>query len=303
MTTGNAKYLVCAMTAFAAAAPAFAADLDGDGVPDGNDVCCNTPAGVAVDAAGRPLGDLDFDCDVDLADFAIFALNITGPLAPVACPDCSDGIANGSETDVDCGGGECPPCADGLQCFVASDCQSMVCNASNLCATPSCSDGVQNGGETGVDCGGPCPLCPMPNGSACTFNAECLSFNCVDGVCCNTPCTALCQACDLPGSVGSCANIPNGQDPDNECAGAATCNGSGACAALSPLGAPCSLNAQCASNFCVDGVCCNTACAGVCQACNLTGSVGGCANIPTGQDPANECPGAAFCNGAGVCTP
>lgn len=48
------------------------ADTDGDGVDDAFDVCCDTPTDVAVDGEGRPLGDLDTDCDVDLVDFAIF---------------------------------------------------------------------------------------------------------------------------------------------------------------------------------------------------------------------------------------
>lgn len=61
-------------------APAWAVDTDGDGVDDVIDVCDNTPPGIAVDAQGRPRGDLDRDCDVDLDDFAIFQGNMTGPL-------------------------------------------------------------------------------------------------------------------------------------------------------------------------------------------------------------------------------
>ena len=61
--------------------------------------------------------------------------------APCGPPSCSDGIQNGDETGVDCGGSSCPAC-------------------------PTCSDGVQNGDETGVDCGGsscaPCP-CTGPS--------------------------------------------------------------------------------------------------------------------------------------------
>ena len=54
---------------------------------------------------------------------------------------CTDGIQNGQETGVDCGGPDCPAC-------------------------PTCTDGIQNGQETGVDCGGPdCPACP---GGGCT---------------------------------------------------------------------------------------------------------------------------------------
>ena len=41
----------------------LATDSDGDGVDDAVDVCNNTPAGTAVDAEGRPLGDIDKDCD------------------------------------------------------------------------------------------------------------------------------------------------------------------------------------------------------------------------------------------------
>ncbi|MEM9850187.1 MAG: T9SS type A sorting domain-containing protein, partial [Bacteroidota bacterium] len=52
-------------------------------------------------------------------------------------PTCDDGIQNGLETGVDCGGPDCPPCME-----------------------PTCDDGIQNGLETGVDCGGPdCPPC------------------------------------------------------------------------------------------------------------------------------------------------
>lgn len=57
----------------------------------------------------------------------------TAPCGPASC---TDGIQNGDETGVDCGGSSCPAC-------------------------PTCSDGIQNGDETGVDCGGPdCAPCP-----------------------------------------------------------------------------------------------------------------------------------------------
>lgn len=54
---------------------------------------------------------------------------------------CDDGIQNGDELGVDCGGLNCP----------------FPCNP------PTCGDGIQNGQETGIDCGAPgCPDCPTP---------------------------------------------------------------------------------------------------------------------------------------------
>ena len=76
---------------------------------------------------------------------------------------CTDGIQNGNETGVDCGGScapcmTMPTCSDGIQ---NGNETGVDCGGS--CApcmmTPTCSDGVQNGNETGVDCGGSCTPC------------------------------------------------------------------------------------------------------------------------------------------------
>ena len=75
-------------------------------------------------------------------------------------PTCTDGVQNGDETGVDCGGTSCAPCVtpptctDGIQNGdeTGVDCGGSTCAP---CVTPpTCSDGVQNGDETGVDCGG-----------------------------------------------------------------------------------------------------------------------------------------------------
>ena len=75
-------------------------------------------------------------------------------------PTCTDGIQNGNETGVDCGGPDCAPCVipptcdDGIQNGdeTGVDCGGPDCAP---CVTPpTCDDGIQNGDETGVDCGG-----------------------------------------------------------------------------------------------------------------------------------------------------
>jgi len=88
-----------------------------------------------------------------------------GPDCP-ACPTCDDGIQNGNETGVDCGGPDCPACPtcfDGIQ---NGNETGVDCGGPDCTACPTCDDSVQNGFETGVDCGGPdCPACPCTGDS------------------------------------------------------------------------------------------------------------------------------------------
>jgi hypothetical protein len=77
-------------------------------------------------------------------------------------------------------------------------------------------------------------------------------------------------------------------------------------------GASCTSPAECASSFCVDGVCCERACTEACFACasRLTFRADGtCAATSGGLDPHGDCgstPGACvgpYCDGAGRCKP
>lgn len=77
------------------------------------------------------------------------------------CGNCTDGIMNGDEDGVDCGGRVCEPCHDcsnGIQDWGEEDvdCGGPFCEP---CAT--CTDGIKNQGETGIDCGGPCGPCSI----------------------------------------------------------------------------------------------------------------------------------------------
>ena len=86
---------------------------------------------------------------------------------------------------------------------------------------------------------------------------------------------------------------------DAECSGGAYCS-AGACVEKDADGEPCTEGRTCMSTFCSDGVCCDSACTGQCEACNLTASVGKCSGVngePQGdRDP---CPGAS---GTDPCT-
>lgn len=62
----------------------FAGDADGDGVPDSDDVCPNTPPGVLVDRHGRPAADFSADCLVNGLDLNGFVNQLLMP--PVAPP-------------------------------------------------------------------------------------------------------------------------------------------------------------------------------------------------------------------------
>jgi len=42
-------------------------------------------------------------------------------------PSCIDGIDDGTETDVDCGGPTCSPCGVGQHCAANADCATQNC--------------------------------------------------------------------------------------------------------------------------------------------------------------------------------
>ena len=68
---------------------------------------------------------------------------LTGTMCPSgvctgnACqaPMCNDGVKNGGETGVDCGGGVCPTCPNGMPCTFDADCTSGKCKASSSLRT------------------------------------------------------------------------------------------------------------------------------------------------------------------------
>lgn len=242
-------------------------DAPDDAPPDDNNPCttegCNggTPINYTPVANGTPCG-------------AAASCGSTGlEFAQTTAETCQSGVCQTAMT-TSCGLYTCNGDACYLTCTTNAQCAGGAYCSGNLCKT-----------QGGL-------------GLGCTQDAECASNHCADGVCCNVTCNGLCQTCTLPGQIGVCGSIPSGTDPDSECAGADVCDGAGAC--KKPIAAGCGNNGDCLSGHCEDGVCCDVACGGDCKACNLSGSVGTCENVPAGQT-AGACSGASTCNGLGSC--
>lgn len=125
---------------------------------------------------------------------------VTGSASLPQPASCTDGVKNGLESDIDCGG-DCPTCAEEKACIGPHDCVSGVCTVLGVCRAATCSDGVKNGDETDVDCGGRqcaacgvtcrCPGVPSvykcSYGCGCRTNSDCDSEFCSEYKTCSMP--------------------------------------------------------------------------------------------------------------------
>jgi hypothetical protein len=253
-----------------------------------------------------------------------------GVCAPVAAgsdPDneCAEDVAGGCGSDGTCdGAGACrnrmgtscgaircetgkftpaPTCDGKGSCLsaTATSCGSYGCSASG-CRSTCSADGDCAPGIACVDakCGG-----KRPNGAACAQPAECGSNLCVDGVCCDQPCSGTCEACagkKTGGSDGVCAPIKDGDDPDGECNPDGTpcgtdgaCNGARACRrapAGKSCGTACSGNALVTSSCDGNGACAGSTTTSGCGLFSCSGSA--CLNTCSGP---SQCVSTAYCSG------
>jgi hypothetical protein len=126
-------------------------------------------------------------------------------------PGCTNGMVDGDESDVDCGG-SCPPCDDGQICNTSTDCESMMCTTDMLCGgRDSCTALIDDNG---------CQACIKAN--CCDAVLECFMdefchcwVECIEHNNDFDPCVETCMGTGKPGEITSCAN--------------SQCNEAGAC--------------------------------------------------------------------------
>ena len=201
-----------------------------------------------------------------------------GTDAPMATGGTGAGGATGSDArPLDVPTDVFSPDAPGT-CSTDKDCptQKPLC-LGNLCA--KCANDNDCVGRTGPACS-TSGLCV-----ACTANAYCkgtaatcdtASSQCV-GCAKRSDCSGSCQTCS--GSV--CVAVKNQDDP-TVCAG--TCDATGAC--KSKQGQTCKTSADCVNGLsCADGYCCDKACKGTCEACDVGTAVGTCTTLAANATP------------------
>ncbi|MDI3287704.1 hypothetical protein [Polyangium sp. 15x6] len=155
------------------------------------------------------------------------------------CFNCFDGVKNGDETDVDCGGNHCQKCLNGKTCLIQWDCATSNC-ADGFCCDEPC-DGLCWACNIAPDIGNCRPVTKYeedvtPDGSQSCLHAD--GKTCNAGAVCDgalgSPCTASVE----------CAS--------NKCRDN---NGDGQMECVKDAGDPCTIAAECYSFICSNGLC------------------------------------------------
>jgi len=183
------------------------------------------------------------------------------------------------------------------------NCTPYICGA-NACKT-SCA--VDTDCQVPFTCQGTgtknCSL--KPNGTTCSAGNECITGNCVDGVCCGSTSCDACQACNLNGlgtcsAMGGgttdsrCGAVGSGCGKTNTCDGAGNCQTSTAmCMAAGCNGSMYTPAAFCSGSSTICPVQTPTNCG------NYACTTGGCNSSCTGTS--TGCASGAYCDGTGHC--
>lgn len=303
-----------------------------DGTCDGNGACRLYVASVTCKGG---------TCDSDAVSGAYVCdgkgVCKPGPVAvcyPYGCADgkCRDKCA----TDGECAAGgkcmenSCGKVPNGRKCGKNDDCISDHC-ADGYCCNDTCDGACLSCNQTGFE--GQCrsvgrgmmhSKCQVEKGTTCGMTGVCDGFGSCSVYAEDTTCSSpSCSSDDVASTPGTCDGNGVCEPPmqvkcapykcigttcatkcttDMQCSGMNTCV-SGSCG-TKPMGAVCAAAAECSSNFCVDGICCESACQGACLTCGLSSSPGRCVNVAAGRDdPHKQCKdtGVASCGTDGKC--
>ncbi|MDX2024687.1 MAG: hypothetical protein SF187_30875 [Deltaproteobacteria bacterium] len=257
---------------------------------------------------------------------------------PNKCNGSACGIACGSSNDCvapnECVNGRCGPKAIGAVCSADNQCDSGFCRQGVCCQTDcksscySCALASTRGVCSAVPAGeqDPAKVCTADGVASCDRDGMCNGSGgcrlyaagqvCAGATCVNGTATGV-SKCDgkgecQKGAVRACDAYKCNSDgtacfesctDNSQCVSPRVCVGT-SCGAK-PNGAECPNGAsECQSGICVQGVCCNEACDGVCKTCKGT-KAGTCSNVAQGAaDPAGRCApaaGAAVCGNDGTC--
>jgi hypothetical protein len=159
---------------------------------------------------------------------------------------CVDGVMNGDESGIDCGGASCPKCATGAPSFSGGGCASGNSNG-RFCVASPCQNLQRDPGEGGIDCGGTssCGLCPL--GWNCTNHGDCYGYG--RGIVCGLT-SRRCEKYVV--AEPTCTDgVKNGTESDIDCGA----NCSTKCAKDKACNDP----ADCSSSNCVDHKCADIA--------------------------------------------
>jgi hypothetical protein len=223
------------------------------------------------------------------------AIPATQPDAPAAAPDAPalqpDALGSPDTRPADTNKPDTLPCNGG--CCSNADCplNTPVCNGANQCigctADPDCTGRPMTACKTST---GACVQCTQKSHCGGTTSSCDTTTNQCVGCTNRNDCLGTCQTC----SNGSCVPVKNADDP-GKCAG--TCDNAGECKAKQ--GQKCTdVTGGCISgSTCADGYCCNRACSGTCEACDVDSKQGTCTVISAGSQPRH---GTCANTGAGV---
>jgi hypothetical protein len=228
-----------------------------------------------------------------------------------ATSDCASGVCSSADKvccDSDCAG-TCQSCVGSKTGKTNGACNPLPAgsNADNDCSASTDTCGTTGSCDGTGKCAVAAATMPCTGTSACSAGQLTVTPATCDGkgACVlGSPATSACPGGVACMSTSAC--LPSSCTTDNNCNTGSFCDPSShTCTAKRDLGGTCSGGTQCTSGFCADGVCCNNACDGTCEACvqSKTGVASGhCAAVSSGTDPDNECSSdGTTCGHTGAC--